>query len=437
MNGAAPARVLGFLDAVAVVVGAIVGVGIFLSPGNIAARVPTTEGILGVWAAGAVVAALGALTYGELACALPVNGGQYVFLKEALGPLPAFLFGWAYFAVVSPGAIAVVALTAADHLAVAAGVSAGGALLPLAIVATLATANVIGVRWGAGVQKGAVALKLLALVALIGLGFAFRGERPPDPPSAGTGLLDFGGALVFALFAYGGWQCATFLGGEVRDPERNLPRAILLGVAICAAVYLLANAAYLRLLSPAQIAASRTPAADAARVALGTAVERTVAAAIAVSAAGIVNSMLLTNSRITYAMAVAGGLPGFFGRIGRRTGTPIAAILVEAALAAGYLLAVGRNATERLLNGVTFPDWLSFGGVGVAAVLLRLRRPELRRPYRVPLFVPILFTLAAVAASLSAFRNNPVDTGIVLGILAVGGAGFEIARARGRQARFQ
>ncbi|MGH7150199.1 MAG: APC family permease, partial [Planctomycetota bacterium] len=267
-------------------------------------------------------------------------------------------------------------------------------------------------------------------LALIGLGFAFRGERPPDPPAAGTGLFDFGGALVFALFAYGGWQCATFLGGEVRDPERTLPRAILVGVAITATVYLLANAAYLRLLSPDQIAASRTPAADAARVALGTAVERIVAAAIAVSAIGIVNSMLLTNSRITYAMAVAGGFPGIFGRLGRRTGTPIASILVEAALSVLYLLVVGRDATGRLMNGVTFPDWLSFAGVGAAAVLLRLRRPDLPRAYRLPLLVPILFTLAAVAAATFAFLNNKSDTALVLGILAVGGIGFEIARRR-------
>ncbi|MGH7152174.1 MAG: amino acid permease, partial [Planctomycetota bacterium] len=139
MSGPAPARVLGFLDATSVVVGAIVGVGIFLSPGAIAALVPSTGGILAVWAVGAAMAALGALTYGQLAAAMPVNGGQYVFLKEAFGPLPAFLFGWAYFAVVSPGAIAVVSLTAADHLAVAAGVAPGGGnALPLAIVAALA-----------------------------------------------------------------------------------------------------------------------------------------------------------------------------------------------------------------------------------------------------------------------------------------------------------
>ncbi|MCI0586762.1 MAG: amino acid permease [Planctomycetes bacterium] len=431
MSGPAPARVLGFLDATAVVVGAIVGVGIFLTPGNIAARVPSTSGILAVWAAGAAIAALGALTFGQLAASMPVNGGQYVFIKEAIGPLPAFLFGWAYFAVVSPGAIAVVSLTAANHLAVAAGVApVEGKTLPLAIVAALAATNVVGVKWGTGVQKGAVALKLLALLVLIGLGFAFRGERAPDPPGEGTGLSGFGRALVFALFAYGGWQCATYLGGEVRDPERTLPRAILLGVGISATVYLLANAAYLRVLSPDQIEASQTPAADAARIVLGTAVERTVAVAIAISAIGIVNSMLLTNSRITYAMAVAGGFPGVFARLGRRTGTPIASILVEASLAALYLLVVGEKGIDRLLNGVVFPDWLSFAGVGAAAVLLRLRRPDLPQAYRLPLLVPILFTLASVGAATFAFLNYPGDTTLVLGILAVGGIGFEIARRR-------
>lgn len=436
-----PARVLSLLDATAIVVGSVIGIGIFFTPAGVADRLPSPAGILAVWVTGGVIALLGALVFAELGAAMPAAGGPYVFLREAFGRLPAFLFGWVYSFVVTPGVLAVVLLVFARHIGVVVGNSSTGAEVALALVtlSALAGTNLRGARAGAVVQNAATLAKLLALAALMAIGLFFASPSPseatPAPAEAGVTAGGFGAALVFVLFSYGGWQVSTFVGGEIREPGRALPRAIVSGVILVCVVYVGANLALLSLLSPERIAASRTPAADAVAVALGPAAGRLVAGAVAVSALGIANAVCLGNTRIAYAMAEDVRGLRFLGTLSSR-GAPRAAIATQGLLGALLILyasLAGQGALDPLVDGVAFPDWLSFGAVGLAALVLRAKRPDLLRPYRAPAFpvLPLLFVAASVYAAASALRAHPVESLAVLAFTALGALVFARFRADG------
>jgi APA family basic amino acid/polyamine antiporter len=442
----APSRVLSLLDASAIVVGSVIGVGIFFTPAGVAERLPSRGGILAAWAAGGAIALVGALVFAELGAALPAAGGPYVFLRAAFGRLPAFLFGWVYSFVVTPGVLAVDLLVFAQNAAVAAG--GLGALaqvaLALAVLAGLAGANLRGARHGAAVQKGATFAKLAALAAILAAGLLLiPGESSAATPPVAANeaapplftLGRFGAALVFVLFSYGGWQVSTFVGGEVRDPGRTLPRAIVAGMVLVCAVYLAANLAFLSLLSPQEIAVSETPAADAVGVALGPAAGRLVAGAVALSALGLANAVCLGNTRIAYAMAQDVRPLRFLGSLSPR-GVPAAAIATQAGLGALLILytaIAGEGSLGPLVNGVAFPDWIAFGSVGAALVVLRRKRPDLPRPYRSPAFplLPLLFVGASAFAAASALRRYPAESLGVAAFTAVGALVFALRRGEG------
>jgi APA family basic amino acid/polyamine antiporter len=411
------------------VVGGIIGSGIFLNPALVAERVRTAELTLVVWVLGGAIALLGSLVFAELGARRPVAGGGYVYLREAYGKLPAFLYAWTLLLVIATGAIAAVAVTFAGYTATLMGYGPG-ARLPLAVgaILTLSAVNYVGVRPGAITQNIFTILKLTALAILIATGWAFI----PGPsetatlPSLGENqlLLAFGAALVPVLFAFGGWQQTNFVAEELIEPERNLPRALVAGVIIVVAVYLLANVAYLRTLGVSGLAGSSAPAADAVSAVLGSRGRSIIAAGIAVSTFGFLNLVILVSPRVYQAMA-RDGL--FFPRLAGlhpRYRTPSAAIVFQAVWAI-VLTTTGRYGD--LLDYVVFGDWIFFAAVGSTVFVFRARErsgaesSSLR--FRMPGFpiLPIAFIVAAMYVVLGSVASNPGNAlkGSVLMLLGV------------------
>jgi APA family basic amino acid/polyamine antiporter len=436
------ARRLGVFSATMAVVGGIIGGGIFRTPAAVAQRVTTPGLVLAVWAAGAVVALAGAFCYGELAWRRPRAGGGYVYLREAWGPLPAFLYGWGLLLVIATGAIAAVAVTFADYAVALAGLPLAWAQ-PIAVGAIVLVAgiNLLGVRPGALAVNIFTLLKLAALAALIVGGLALARPLAGAPVGASIGVTEagrafdpgslraFGAALVPVLFTYGGWQQTNFIAEEIIAPERTLPRALAFGVLVVALVYLLANLAYLRVLGAAGLAGSTAPAADTMRAALGPRGATFIAAGIAVSTFGFLNLVILVTPRVLQAMAADGV---FFPRLAvlhPRYRTPVAAILVQA----GWAIALTLTGTfAQLVDYVSFGDWIFFGLT--VAGLARIRAADARAAGTAssqpaipggPLvpgypWTPALFVVAAALVVWSTVRESPRNAAAGAGLLLLG-----------------
>jgi APA family basic amino acid/polyamine antiporter len=398
-------RKLSAFDATLLVVGGIVGVGIFYNPSKIAALVPHPVAFLALWAVGALIALHGALVFAELGAAFPRAGGWYVFLREAFGPFPAFLFAFVVLGVISTGASAVMMEICIQNLAgLAPGVGAPdtpSGKLAGALVLTAVTALALrGVKAGALLQNACTLVKLGAIAALVAgawLVFDARGAPPPPPaPAAPYGL--WGGAvraLLPAFFALGGWQMVCYVAPQVRDPQRTLPRAILLGVLIVAGAYLAVNAAYLRVLGVGGLSADPAFAGEMARRTLGSTGGEILRAAMGVSALGVCVVTLLATPWLYVAMAQEGLFFARFARLTPRTGAPAGALLVQLALALAYWTWGG---AELLVDSVVFVEWIFHGLVAVA--LLRLKgREDVVWPFRSPLgaWPAIVYLLAAGA----------------------------------------
>lgn len=358
--------------------GGIVGSGIFINPYVVARRVHTPFLILGAWAAGGAIALLGSFIYAELAERRPEAGGQYAYIREAYHPRLAFAYGWGLLLVTQSGGMAAVAVTFARYAREAGGLAIGDAPLAATTLALLTVINALGVRAGSALQGVLMLLKIAAIAGLVGAGLL---AGPRVAPVAAAGLLDrplswdlltaFGSALVPVLFAYGGWQTACFVGGEVRSPERNLPRGLLLGVSGVVALYLSVNLVCLRVLGPAGLASTLTPASDVMRQALGDRGALFIAAGIAVSTLGFLSQSLLTAPRVYYAMARDGDFLPAIGRVHPRTRVPIAAIALQGAWAIVIALS-GRY--EQILSYVVAVDWIFFGLA--ASCVFALRRKD-------------------------------------------------------------
>jgi basic amino acid/polyamine antiporter, APA family len=397
------------------VVGGIIGSGIFLNPALVAERARTAELTLAVWVLGGGIAVLGALVFAELGARRPVAGGGYVYLRDAYGRLPAFLYAWTLLLVIATGAIAAVAVTFASYMAALIGV-VPAARLPLAVgaILLLSAVNYIGVKPGAVTQNVFTILKLGALVILIAAALMLAPPPPPSeqlaPLAPGDLLLAVGAALVPVLFAFGGWQQTNFVAEELIEPERNLPRALLAGVSIVVAVYLLANLAYLRTLGIAGLAGSSAPAADAMNALWGPPGRRIIAAGIAISTFGFLNLVILVSPRVYQAMA-RDGL--FFPRLARlhpRYRTPSAAIVFQGGWAI-ILTLTGRYGD--LLDYVVFGDWIFFAAVASTVFVFRARERRGREVatlrFRMPGFplVPLAFVLAALYVVVGSIASNP------------------------------
>src|SRR6266516_196397 len=426
------ARRLGLFSGTMAVVGGIIGGGIFRTPATVAERLRSPGGglVLLAWVIGGIVALIGAFCFGELGQRRPRAGGGYVYLRETFGPLPAFLYGRTLVLVIATGAIAAVAVTFADYTLALLGLPSTYSV-PLAVAAILfhTAINYIGVRPAAITQNIFTMLKLVALAILIVVGvFAVTPTVPyralPSPTVASP-VGAIGAALVPILFTYGGWQQTNFIAEEIVEPERNLPRALVLGVAIVVLVYLLANVAYLSVLGPAGLAASTAPAADVMRALLGPAAGTVIAAGIAVSTFGFLNLVILVTPRVLQAMAADGV---FFPRLAAlhpEYRTPTAAILVMAAWSIVLTLS---GTFSQLVDYVAFGDWIFFGltVAGLFVYRARDRRAGVPLPpagaFRVPgyPYTPALFVVAAALVVASSIGANPKNAAIGTGLLALG-----------------
>jgi len=416
------------------VVGGIIGGGIFRTPATVAQRLGTPDLVLLAWVLGGIVALIGAFCWGELGQRRPRAGGGYVYLRETFGPLSAFLYGWTLVLVIATGAIAAVAVTFADYTLALLGVPHRFSV-PLAVAAIvfLAGINYGGVRPAAITQNIFTILKLTALAALIAAGILLTiptaSYRPLPPSTVGAGAL--GSALVPVLFTYGGWQQTNFIAEEIIEPERNLPRALVLGVTIVVAVYLLTNLAYLRVLGYAGLAASTAPAADTMRAVLGPAGGKIIAAGIALSTFGFLNLVILVTPRVLQAMAADGVFFRRFAVLHPAYQTPTAAIV---ALAAFAVLLTLTGTFGQLVDYVTFGDWIFFGLTAACLFVYRFREQGAgsRKHFRVPGYpvTVIIFVLVAAYVVFSSIVSNPRNAAIGAGLIGLGIPAFLYWRSR-------
>jgi amino acid transporter len=399
-------RQLGLWSAVAVVIGTTIGSGIFRSPAGIAERLPGPLALLGVWVTGGMLALCGALTLAEVAGAYPHTGGIYVYLREAWGRLTAFLFGWAELVIIRAAALGAIAITFAEYFLRVLGYNPSVApydsyahyVAAVAIVA-MAGVNILGVRFSALVQNVTTIAKYAGLLLIILVALALGlprtgGHFTPAAPAGSFSVSAFGLALVSVLWAYDGWADLSFISGEVKDPRRNLPRALLLGATAIIGIYLLANVAYLAVLPVDEIRGSPLVAADVAQRLIGAAGVTFVASTVMLSTFGTLNGSIFTSPRIWFAMADDGL---FFRRVASvhpRYRTPYVAISIAAVLGAGFvLLRTFEQLADTFVTAI-----LPFYALGVASIYVFRRRAGYAPPFRTPGYplVPALFVLATV-----------------------------------------
>jgi APA family basic amino acid/polyamine antiporter len=400
--------VLGTWSTTALVVGGMVGSGIFLLPPLVAREVPDAWGVLLVWAAGGAVALCGALTMSELGAMMPRAGGQYVFLREAWGRAPAFLFGWMTFAVNYTGTIAAVAAAFALYVALFAPIGGFAVkLVAIALIWLLTAVNLLGTRRAAWMQGASTVAKVAALAGLVLLAFLLpTPARAASVPSAGSvTLAGVGVALGAVLFAYDGFAGATFLAGEMKDPRRTLPRATVLGVLIVVLVYVAAVGAYLHVLGVGGVAASARLVSDVAGAVLGDRGAILFGAAVLASTFGLVSAYVLQSPRIYYAMARDGATYEGFGGL-NRAGVPAFGLVMQAEWAS---LLVLWGTFDQLVGFVIVSSWTFNALTGLALWRLRRARPDAERPYRAPLLAAIAFTLASAFVVVVQFVAAPTD----------------------------
>jgi basic amino acid/polyamine antiporter, APA family len=438
--GSGLARHLGLFGTTMAVMGGIIGAGIFINPYLVAERVHTSFLILSVWIAGGVVALLGGFIYAELAARLPVVGGQYAYLREALHPSVAFLYGWVLLLVIQTGGMAAVAVTFARYFLELTRWSVGDFPVAAAALALLTAINCLGVRAGSRVQS-AMTLTAIAAIGLLELfrflpgGQAQISFRPmlDEPPSLKLALA-FGSAMTPVLFAYGGWQTSSFLGGEVRDPQKTLPRGLVCGVLGVIAVYTSVNLVYVRALGPAGLAATTTPASAVMRAELGPRGGALIAAGIAFSAFGFLGQSILTAPRVYFAMAEDRVFFRSVGWVHPRTRVPVIAIALQGVWA---ILIALTGTYAQVVNYVVAMDSIFFGLTALCLLLLRRRdssSPPVAIAYRVPghPWTTLLFIAAEWLVVISTFARDPRRSTIGLLIALAGLPVYFLWRAKSK-----
>ncbi len=406
---------LGPFDATMVVIGGIIGSGIFINPYIVAQRLDSSALVLAAWAAGGAIALAGAFAYAELGALFPKAGGQYVYLRDGWHPMLGFLYGWALLLVIESGAIAAVAITFATYaLRLIGRPDVAPAPLAIGAIVLLSIVNYLGVKPGSRVLNVFVVLKVAALAILIAAGAlapAAAGwwTAARDTAASSPTVVLFGAALVPILFAYGGWQNANYIAEEIDNPRRNLPLSLLVGTLTVIVIYVTVNVVYLRALGLEGLAATATPASTAAAIMFGSLGDRFVTAAIAVSTFGFLDLAILAPTRVYYAMAADRLLLPSLARLHPVYQTPWVAILVQSSWSC-VLALTGRY--EQLLNYVVFADWIFFGLTVATVIVFRRTHPLARRPagtFAAPGFplLPIAFVAVAVAVVLSVVRADP------------------------------
>jgi len=417
------ARRLGVFDSTMIVMGGIIGSGIFVNPYVVAKEVHTSALILGAWVLGGLTALAGAFIYAELAVLRPNLGGQYAYLKDAFHPSIAFLYGWALLLVMQTGGMAAVAVTFARYAREIVPIALPDGVVAALVLIVLSAVNCLGVRYGSALQNFLMVLKIGAIGVLVFVGWqaphaASQISSDAQQPFSLALVTKFGAAVVPVLFAYGGWQTASFMTGEMRNPKRDLARALLFGVISVTAIYLSVNLVCLHTLGPLGLAATTTPAFTVMQKAIGANGARFMAVAIAVSTLGFLSQGMLTAPRVFFAMARDGLFFRAIAWLPKRTRVPVAAIALQGVLASIVALSGGY---EQILNYVVSVDFIFFGLTGATLFVFR-RRMAASTSHRTPghPFTTIFFIAACWLVVLATFYNFPKNSFVGLGILLLG-----------------
>jgi basic amino acid/polyamine antiporter, APA family len=419
------ARRLGLFDATMIVMGGIIGAGIFVNPAVVARNVHTPLLVLGAWLIGGMIALIGAFVYAELAGLRPRVGGQYAYLRDAYHPIVAFLYGWTLLLVVQTGGMAGAAIIFGRYFCELFGLSIPEQVVATVALAILTAINCLGVRAGSNVQSTLMLIKLAAIALLIGVGCFGSVKTNPagvELPTDSGGLAGLARAMAPVLFAYGGWQTASFVSGEMRDPRRDLPRGLLIGVIGVILCYVLVSYSCVRVLGVADLARTNVPASEVMRNTFGERGAQVIAAGIAISTLGFLSQSILTAPRVYYAMARDRVFFKGVGYLDPRTRVPTVAIVLQGVCAAAIAL-TGKY--DQILNYVVSIDVLFFGLTGASLLIFRarlkgetLKEGRLRVPGH-PITTGI-FVLACWAIAISTVVQFPRNAGIGIGILAAG-----------------
>jgi APA family basic amino acid/polyamine antiporter len=438
-------RGLGLADCVLLVVGSMVGSGIFLTNSQVASALPSPTLIILAWLLGGGLALTGALTYAELGASLPGAGGHYVYLREAYGRFVGFLDGWLSFVASFPGSIAFVALGLLTYLpaswsgdplfatrvACLEWAVGSNQLIAIAIILGLSAVNAAGLRAGSTTQNVLTAAKIAALLAIAGLGlFSGRGDWGHfSATGAASGLGAFGIALIGISFSYLGWDASTYMAAETREPQRTIPRSLALGTILVVALYVVFNIVLFYGLSAREVATAGNPTQDAISQFLGPASANFVGVIILISILGSLNATIMVGPRIYFSMARDGLFPSAFGSVHPGTKVPALAIMAQAVWACVIVLCATLG---RILAFTVLVIWVLSAATGAAVFVLRRRRPDLPRPYRVwgyPV-IPAIFCLSSLTLALNHLRNTPSDLLWLVGFLTAGVPVYLTMRAR-------
>ena len=425
-DSAKPRAPLGLFDATMIVMGGIVGSGIFINPYVVARHLHTPALILGVWLIGGALALAGAFIWAELATRMPAAGGQYRYLREAYHPVVAFVYGWVLLLVTQTGGMAAVAVTFAHYYRELTGFAWSDASIAVTALLGLTIINCFGARAGSNVQSALMLMKTGAIAMLVVAGLVWGGgslHPVPliDQPASLSLLGAIAAALIPVAFAYGGWQTASFVAGEMRDPRRDLSRGLILGVLGVIALYLSVNFVCVKVLGPSGLAATPTPASAVMRAALGDRGAQLIAIGIAISTLGFLSQGILTAPRVYYAMARDGLFFERVGRVSPRTGAPVTAIVLQGIVACATAL-LGKY--EQILNYEVSVDFISFALTAAAIFVFRNRDRGVSSPeiYRTPghPFTTAAFVLTCAAIVTSTWVAYPRNSLIGLAILLTG-----------------
>lgn len=426
---AAVKKELSVFDSTCIIVGIIIGAGIYETAPAVASSVSSWWGVLGLWAVGGLLSLAGALCYAELATAYPYEGGDYVYLSRAYGRWAGFLFGWVQLVIARPGDIALLAFVFARYAGALFGpviqIGDSGAQYTQVIYASVAvliltTVNIIGVREGKWTQNILTVVKVLGLVAILVVALAGPAGPPTDTRVEVSESLPVSVALILILFTFGGWNEVAYVAAEVKNPRRNILRSVLAGMAAVTVLYLLANAAFLRGLGHPGMANSEAVASDMLEVVFPRFGGRIISALICISTLGAVNGLIFTGSRISYAVGAEHRLFRMLGRWDRRRGTPVWALVIQGVIALAMIIILG--SFQRTILYTAAAVYSFYLATSLSVIILRRKEPETERPYRVtgyPL-TTIVFGACCVFLIYSALVYNLRDAAISCAILLAG-----------------
>lgn len=438
-SAAAPRQTLSVTDACAMIVGLIVGAGIFGTPSVVAGAVGSEATLYAVWIAGGIFSIIGALCYAELATAFPSAGGEYHFIQRAFGRSLAFLYGWARMTVIVAGSIAVFAYLFGDYMSRVINLGPYSSPIWAALVVVVLTyVNYRGIREGKAIQNIFTVLEVGGLVLIVVAGLFFA--APPQavvPVVAGADQpwymgLGIGSAMIFVLFTYGGWNDAAYISAEVRDRDRNMVRALLLAIGVVTLLYLLVNLAYLKGLGYDAMARSDAVAADLLKAVWGTTGEKLIAVMIAIAALTSVNGSMIVGARSNYALGRDWPMLGYLGCWDEASGSPKNAMLVQGVIALALVGfgAIQNSGFKGLIEYSLPVFWGFFLLTGIALFVLRVKEPAAPRPFRVPLYpvLPAVFVLMCGYLLYASLTHHGAQALVGLGVLAVGAVVLLVAR---------